>query len=293
METEKIQLQQERDFGQIFNASFAFLQQEIKPFCLCLLIFVVPIILILGIGFELIYSSMSKISQIYSPGQDPGMAFNFLGKFLGQFSIIMILALFAHSSLVITVISYLKIYLKKNDSPTPGEIYKEILKNMFPVILAMIIGWIAIAISFIFCILPSIYMGVSLSLFLIVLIIEEGGIFNAFGRSFQLTHIQWWWTFLILLVSLIMYYSIYTLLEVPAYIYGIKSVIENILQKRNSLMPFNSTYIIYQSIVISISYLIYAIPLLILGFQYFNLVEIRERPSLESKIEEINQNENV
>ena len=242
METEKIELRQERDFGQVFNAAFAFLKQELKPFCIALLTFVLPVMLLMGIGFAVIYSSMFGMIK----AQPTRNSAEFLVKFFGSFGWIMLFALLAQSMLFLTVISYLKIYQRKHDSPSISELSGEIFSNLFPVIVAMILGGIVIIIGTIFCILPGVYLGVSLSLFIIALIIEKDGIGNAFSRSFQLTHMQWWWTFLIIFVGGILFYVLYMILEIPAYIMGINAVMLNIKQNTLSSSPFTNTYIIYQ-----------------------------------------------
>ncbi len=211
------------------------------------------------------------------------------GKFFGLFGLFMLLGLLSHCMLVLTVVSYLTVYLDKKESPSLGEVFNEILKNFFSVIGAIILGSIVIVFGLIFCILPGLYLAVSLSLFLIALIVEKNGIGDAFSRSFQLTHMQWWETFLIILVSFVVYYVLCMILQIPAYIFGVNSLFHNIQQFQGTEMPFGTTYIIYQSIVVIVSQLIYSIPLLILSFHYFNLVELRERPSLIQKIDQLGE----
>lgn len=282
METERIELRRERDFGQVFNAAFAYLKQEIKPLGRALLTIVLPGLIVLGIFLGYMNSFMQNLYR------NPGFArdYSMLGKFFGIFGIYFLLVILIQSLLITTVIAYLKVYLNKKESPYVHEVFSETLKNIIPVIGASLLGAIVIGIGFVFCILPSIYLGVSLSLFLIALVIERNGIGNAFSRSFQLTHIQWWPTFLIIVVSVVIFYVFYIILEIPAYIMGINAVFLNLKQYQGTGMPIlSNTYIIYQSVVIIITQMIYPIPLLILSFHYFNLVEVREKPSLIEKIE--------
>jgi hypothetical protein len=49
MENNRIELYKQREFGDVFNATFAFIKQEIKPLGRAILVYILPFVLIQGI----------------------------------------------------------------------------------------------------------------------------------------------------------------------------------------------------------------------------------------------------
>jgi hypothetical protein len=286
METTKIELRREREFGEVFNVTFAFIKQELKPLMRALLVFVAPFVLLLGITFVTFYSSFIKITlEMTSPY--PTNVYGMMGSLL----VFLLLVLVSQTMINATIFSYLNEYLKNPDGVNNKRLFKEISSNFLPILGAEVLGVIVIAVGFVLCILPSIYLGVSLSLFLIALVIEKKGIGDAFSRSFQLTHMQWGWTFLMIFTVGIINYVLYIIMQIPAYIMGFTSLMHNIKNPTETPQVFSTAYIVYTSVVLVLSHFLYVIPNLLISFQYFNLVEIREKKSLINKIEEIGQHE--
>jgi hypothetical protein len=287
METKKIELQQVREFGEVFNATFAFIRQEIKPLGKAFLVFIIPFLLLMSISMVLFYSNF--FNEFTQPNfSDPTTLFV---KIFKMYFVILLFALVLQTMILDTVYSYMNLYLKDKENTGIAALFSEIMKNFFPVMGASIIFMLSLIISFVFCVLPIVYMGVSLSLFFVILVIEKNGVFNAYGKSFQLTHKQWGWTFLLLLVSFIMVYVIYILLSIPGFIIGFTSAFHNLRTTSNPYKMFGMTYIIYTSIVSCIAYIIYTIPAFLLGFQYFSIVESIEKHSLIRQIGEIGNEE--
>ena len=283
METKKIELQQVREFGEVFNATFAFIKQEIKPLGTAILVFVLPIILLMSI--LMVYTTSSAFGTLSNPAmvQTSGFIIKLLEMYLGLF----IVAIVLQTMIMVTIYSYISLYLKDKENTGISALFSEILKNFFPVLGASVLSGLVIVIGLICCFLPGIYLGVSLSFFLVALVVEKNGIGNAFSRSFTLSHKQWGWTFLILFVSIIMIYVISIILNIPGFIIGFASVFHNLKNPVNPYEKFGMAYVIYTSIVSSITYLIYTIPAFLLAFQYFSIVESMEKHSLIKDINEI------
>ncbi len=283
METNKIKLQQIREFGEVFNATFAFIKQEIKPLGMSLLVFVLPVILLLSI-IMVIFSSMSF--GVFTRPDIVGTS-TFYMKFVQLYLVFIVMAILLQTMIMVTVYSYLNLYLKKIENIGIPEMFAEIRTNFFPVFGASILGSIVILIGLVCCFLPGIYLGVSLSMFTVALVIEKKGIGNAFSRSFQLSHKQWGYTFLIMLVSIILIYVISVVLNIPGMIIGFTSIFHNFQNPVNPYEKYGIIYIIYTAVVSSITYLLYVIPALLIAFQYFNIVESTEKTSLIEEIGEI------
>jgi len=289
MENPKIALYKVREFGDIFNVTFAFIKQEFKPLGRVIMVFVLPFILIQGIVtaiFQTSYTSMLKNTDIFTNGLG-----TFWATFMSTYLLFIAVTIVVQTMIFSTIASYLKLYSKSENEITVGDVANEIKKYFFPILGAIIISFIITVIGFVLCIIPGIYLGVSLSVFLIALVMEDKGIGDAFSRSFQLVKTQWWGTFLLLFVSVILLYIVIMIFQIPAMIFGFTKVMHSITTHENPMEMFGPVYIIYTSIITAIQQLIYIVPIIIIAFQYFNLVEIREKSSLNQKINAIGQNE--
>jgi hypothetical protein len=286
MENHRIELRRIREFGEVFNATFEFIKQEFKPLGKSLLVFVLPFVMILGIVIVL-FSSFS-FGMLTKP-ENIGTA-NYFMTIFQLYAILIIAGILLQTMIMSTVYSYLNLYLKKSETGI-SEMFTEIRGNFFPVLGASILSGVVIIIGCLFCFFPGIYLGVSLSMINIALIIEKKGIGNAFSRSFQLSHKQWGWTFLILFVSIILYYVISLILNIPGMVIGFTSVWQNFRNPVNPYEKYGMAYIIYTAAISTVTYLLLIIPALLIAFQYFNIVETIEKPSLVEEIGNIGKGE--
>jgi hypothetical protein len=289
MENPKIVLYKEREFGEVFNVTFAFIKQEFRPLGRAILVFILPFILIQGILGAIIQTSMMGSLKTFNILTDGIGAFYL--NMIRQIWPLWILLLVVYTMIFSTIASYLKLYNQSDEEITIAALGNEIKKCFFPVLAGSILTGIVVMVGFVFCIIPGIYLGVSLSVFLIAMVIEQRGIGDAFSRSFQLVQIQWWWTFLLLFVTVIMMYIVTLVFQVPAMIIGFGSVFHNLQTHTNPMEVFGPVYIIYTSVISAIQQLLYIVPIFFVAFQYFNLVEIRDKNSLNQKINAIGQNE--
>lgn len=291
MENAPIKFNQERDFGEIFNASIAFIRQELKPLGKAVLIFVLPILLIaailtvfIGIEQQKIISAMSVDNAAYMSNP-----FAILGSTL-KYSLLTLLAYaLGITSLRCTIYGYIKLYVTKGkDQFSLDDVWLEIKKFFFPVLGSSIVIGLIVGIGFVFCIIPGIYLGISLSLFYFAFMFENKGFSNAFGRSFDLTKQNWWLTLGLILVAYIIVYLITLLLSIPAIILGFKSAFTSFKNlQEGTPMNFTTGYYILSSITNLINYILFSVPFVVIAFQYFSLLESKEKPSLQDKIDQI------
>jgi hypothetical protein len=291
METQSIKFKQERDFGEIFNASFAFIRQELKPLGKAVLYFVLPVLIVAAIlnmlvGFEqqkfLDDIRVSDPSKLSNPFAAMGNTFKYLIPMMLVYAI-------GLTSLRCTIYGYIKLYITKGkDQFSLNELWLEIKNYFFPILGTSILVGIIVGIGFIFCILPGIFLGVSLSIIYMALTFENKGFSDAFGRSFALTKQQWWVTFGLIVVVFIMIYLVSLLLAIPAMLMGFKSFFTSFKSMQTGgNMHISTSYYVLTSITSLIMYVLFSVPYIVLAFQYFNLVEIKEKPSLQEKIEQI------
>lgn len=290
MEQTKLELQKEREFGEVFNATFAFIKQEFKPLSKVIVTFVLPILLVMSIVLIYVQTANMNMLRNYDPSDISAAFSNLLGIY-GKIFIYTAVVLIGQSVFATVVYSYMKLYLQGKENIGVKEIADALVKYLLPVIGASILMIIVVIFGLIFCFLPGIYLAVSLSMFIPILIIENDGIGNAFSRSFTLTHRQWGWTFLILLVGTVIIWVISLIFSIPSMIMGFTSMWHSIKNHSNPYEMLTTGYIVYSSIVSVITQLLYLFPYILIGFQYFNIVEITERPSLSQKIDQLGTNE--
>lgn len=285
MENNFIKLNKVREFGDVFNDTFAFIGQEAKPLLRTLLVFALPLLLLSSLAMA--YMQSQQLNNIYgTPNFD-------IWGYIGKMATIFVFIILAQNMLMVTVYSYVKLYHTKGPRNFDNnDVFSEVIRNFFPCLGTALILAIITGVGFIMCIIPGIYMGISLSFVIPIMILENKGFGTGFSRSFDLTHKQWWWTFLIILVYMILAYVFMIILTIPAMIIGFTSILktENIL---NGTYNYPFYMIIYNAIVSLISTLFYVVLHIAIILQYFNVVEMYEGKTLLEKIELIKDNDQV
>lgn len=291
MESNKLKLMKIRDFGEVLNASFQFLKNEWKPIGKLLLYYFVP--------FLVIASALQSYAQTKVMGlmtnmnaQDPE---SMIESYTSLFTNPLIIASYFFQILIITMLmgilySYFDTYLKKGQGNfTMADISPILLKNSIKALGISIVIGIASTIGFIFCFLPGIFVANSLSLAAIAYIIEKKGFSDAMSRSWSLVKTQWWITLLIGIIGFIIVMIIGYVLGLPL---TILTVTKTILSAQSGAkIDIPTWYFIAQGFISMISTVLYIIPYTFFAFQYFNLIEREERPSLLDKIDRLEENE--
>jgi hypothetical protein len=283
METQRIELRKDRDFGQVFNAVFAFIKQEFKPLGISVLVFVLPVVLILAIIHVQVIQPMAVgISQPSAAG-GVGMLY---GKLFKMYAYILGFSMLIQTIIVTTIFSYLNLYISKVKEITIGEMFLEVRYNILSVFAASFVTYILMIIGLVFCIFPGIYLAIIFGFFVPALIFEQQGFSHAFGRSFQIGNYRWWWSFLLVLVSFILISVVSFVISSPLFVV---QLINTLHGTSKSLLVQETWYMIYTAISTTIGYLLYCIPVLMIGFQYFSIVEARDRHLLNEEIDKIGE----
>ncbi|MFW6224771.1 MAG: hypothetical protein ACOC4B_00720 [Bacteroidota bacterium] len=285
METH-IQFKQERDFGEIFNAIFAFIRQEYKQLGKMLLYHVLPFLLVMGVLTVITQRAYLKsISHsVYDQGYMGMLARMNIYTFLTAFW-----ALLAHVVILSNVYSYITLYVNKGKGGfTLKEVWSMARSKFILAIGVTIVVGLIIAFGMVLCIIPGIYLGVHLSLVFIILFYENQGFSEAFSRCFDLVKNNFWNTLLILVVVYVVIYLISIVLSLPAIAFGVGTAITSV-KTNYDMMKSSTGILILDAFTTIITYSLYTVSYVVIAFQYFNLVEKKEKPSLEQKIENINQ----
>lgn len=285
MENNYIKLNKVREFGDVFNDTFALIRQEAKPLGSALLLFALPLLLISSIGTAFVQSN--QLQHVYSPN------FDYVSYFT-KFGFMMIFIVLAQNMLMVTVYSYFKLYFVKGPGNfTNQDIWNEIVPFFLPCLGTAFVLGIVIFLGLMLCILPGIYLAISLSLVLPIMIMENKGFGSSFSRSFELTHKQWWWTFLIIFVYIILAYVFMIILSIPGIIFGISTMFKLKDLSNAEAISYPTYLIIYNAVISLISTFFYAVLHVAIILQYFNIVELYEGKSLSQKLDQITSNDQV
>ncbi|MDR1155175.1 MAG: hypothetical protein LBL04_10705 [Bacteroidales bacterium] len=288
----KIELREERDFGQKFNAVFTFVQSNFKPFIKVIGLTVGPLALVGGFFFGLVYSKMlGMIGMVESSNMALlNMAeLSFVYFFLGLASLWMMIAVYA----------YMAEYESGNENITIEAVWRRGKGKIWPTIGFALLIWLAMVIFVVIIfILPGnnaggivlkmllaiaviLYVLITLSLVVPNMVIEGDGLFESIGRSFTLIRGKWWSTFGIMMIMGIVASFATMIFAIPFYIAMIVKMLMQLGELGTLFMVISS------SIMFLGSYLMTVLPALAIGFQYFNLVERKEGTGLLKKIDRL------
>jgi len=283
----KINFKQVREFGDIFNVTFEFIRENFKGLIIPLLIYVGPLVAIFGVLYGIF------ITKFMGPNNLRGglMQYNTSNSETDATLYIIaigILALLVFSLLTGVINSYIIFYIKKGKNNfTRADIFNNALKYFFPLLLTNLLTLIFVWVGSLLCLLPGIYLAISMSFISFIVMYEKKGVGNALSRTFQISHSKWWWNFLITILFVIIILIIVSILATPF-------IIVHSLYQFGQINPeiADLIYISALSITYSLSFLTNTIFYIAIAFQYFSIVEEKEAPDLYNRIGQIGQDTN-
>lgn len=260
----KIEFKKLREFGDIINDTFQFIKQNFKMLLKVLLYFS---------GFFLLATMIAGISQqltvfngMVNPSQNPAQYFdNFLSF---NYLFLMIFYFLSYTTLNVSILCFISLYVEKGSvAPSIEEVWSY-LKYF---LLRAMGGTFFISIFFMFCfaccLIPGIYVFPAVSLFLPVMIFENGSLSYSFSRSFKLIKEQWWITAATLFVLWIITTACMTFISIPTSIFTMASVFTQ------GMKGMSTTGIIVSTIIQYLSQIFMVIPLIGSSLLYYNLAE--------------------
>jgi hypothetical protein len=305
METfQKIDLRRARSFGEILNATFAFIHQNFKKLGKTILFIVGPFIL---------------LSAVFSGWYNAG-AFNVQSA--SAFSnVIPFLFLLFFSSLgtvvlVTVVCEYVVVYMNKtNNEFEMDDVWRAVRQDFWMLLgtclgvaiaggLALFLSIIpgaffaslfgpvlAVPLVIVVLLLPAVYLVAPMSIAPMMRVSERLGFFAALLRCFKLVANSQWRVFGLLLVTFLIYFALAFIFYLPQYVLSFWLGLH--AAQQNAVSDFRFLFIATSTIAIVAGYFFYVIPTLAVAFQYFSLVERKEAPGLMEKIEQIGASSNA
>ncbi|HEX5168045.1 MAG TPA: hypothetical protein VFW11_02645 [Cyclobacteriaceae bacterium] len=284
---QKIELRRTRDFGEKFNATFEFIRQNYKGFMPAVIYFSVPLIVI-GMVILSYYTNFTLYQDAGTYGAK-GNVFGMMGNFFGYALIAYVFIIAGYLINTSLVYNYMKMYLS-HDNPTtitPGELWDRSKKDIGNIFISSLLVGLVVVIGVLFLVIPGIYMGITLSLIIPIIIFEQKSVGDAFGRCFYLIKDKWWSTFGLLFVAGLLQGAMGFIFNIPEVILSVIFTINRTSSDFLSDPPlWQKGALIISSCIKAIGTgLLACISFIAIAFQYFNLVERREASGLMNQIE--------
>lgn len=273
-----------RDFGTVMNHSFDFIKAEHRRLGKALLIYVLPFLILTGILLVFIQTSMAR-----NPGNSIQPGTNIFQNFSwSKMGFSYLLQLLNFTVLSAVIFSFINLYLKKKGEFEVAELKASLLKLGGKLLIANIVVGIIVVIASVFLLIPGIYLGVVFSLVAPILVFEDAGLGQALSRSFEIIKRNWWKTFGILFVGAVIVYIFSIILSIPLIISAaVKSF--HAISNHGQPQILSPGYLIASTIISMIQTCAYSLVIIFISIQYFSLVEEKERPTLQAKIDRLNE----
>ncbi len=312
---EKINFRQIRDFGETFNVSVKFIKQNFKLFFFSIISIAGPFILISAIAGAFYQSNSMGAFSIARMGQE-----TFFEQYGIFFLIFLLSSVLSNLMLIGTTFSYMINYMEKGPGNfTIADVSSLLIKNGLRIfltflflilLLALIIGVIAgivAALAFskvqvlivlfvlllifgLIIVMPPLFWQLS-SIYLIVM--QEGkGIFASFVRTFKVMRGNFWWTWVIMICTILTIGIASLVFTLPQLIYQMVIMFSHLKPDavdEGTSIPF----IIVASVCTFFSTILYSVLYIICGFHYYSLAEQKDGTGLIERINEIGNTPNT
>jgi len=274
MDNKKIVFQKKRNLGEIVSDTFLFFKNEFPVLSRIILYYVIPFFILYAV---LQVNVQQKMFHSGLLNETENLLQN-IRPFYRLILLSVLFNVFVQSLYIAVVYSYIEVYIRKG-SVAISDVTPLLFSNSLLALKAGILVVIVVFAGAMLCFIPGIYFANTFSLVFFILIYEKQGMGPAFRHSWNRVNTQWWSTFLVNLVALLIVIGTGYILSLPSTI----AVTATGLSGLNQSAPVNypQWYWIASGILVVISSLLYIIPYTFLAFQYFNL---KEHPGIGSKL---------
>lgn len=299
--THESDFRQERNFGQKISATFEFIGVHWRPLGRVLLYLVAPLALLQGICTALVQSRMLNTivsngrAQLGDHPRDPlAVQRDIFGATFANplYYLLMLTSLLSAAVFVLTIYGYVVCCLRPAGAVptpiTPGEVWAVVKRHLLMTFFSFWGIGVLVVLGFCFFFIPGYYLGVALSLFFIVRVVEHTSFFNTVSRCLNLIKGKWWSTFGLIVVMIGL---LYVLMFAVSMVFSLLRVaIPSTFLPTVEPGQISTIFVLAMTLFFTVvAFLIYPPMLLALAFQYFNLVERREGVGLSHLIDQLGQ----
>lgn len=276
-----ITLLAKRDFGQKINATFEFVGQNFKPLIKTLLYIAGPPALLAGAASGLMQSRLFETALTQTSPNPFDFAMYFSIDYLVASLLGIITALLTTSA----TYSFITLYEKEGNSQaiTPSRVWQEITTNLSSIFIASIAAIVLTIAATVLLVLPGIYIAISISMFVQVIIREKLEPTASLRRSHNLIEGKWWSTFGLLFIMSFIAGIISMVFQVP----NIILTTLNTLNLSSGTEVNKALFVLSGMVSLLGNVCVQALISIALAFQYYNLVERKEGVGIRSAIDSI------
>lgn len=287
MEKQYIQFKKQRELGEIITDTFAFIRNEFKPFFNTLLKIVGPYIVAMLVALAMYFYFVGDLVNFASL-ENKSSDFSPLVLFL-VLPLFLITVLSAYVMAQGTVLHYIKSYIENQGTIVFDDVKSRVYKSFWSLLGLSIIVAICVGIGLVLCVLPGIYLGVTLSISFAILIFLETDTGDAFQSSFKFIKDNWWITFATFFVLYIIIIVVSIAFSLPSTVYTwVKIGVFSGEVDAESFNLFNDPiYIILNLISSLIQFLMNLIMIIATTLIFFNLNERKNHTGTLEKIENL------
>jgi len=268
MQQSEIRFQKIRDLSQVMSDSFDFIKQERRTLSRLILVYVLPFVIIY-VGAQ-IYFQRNVLIHFDLSNPDSLMAN--IGPFYTNLLVFIFFGVFIQSMLAGTFYTFVEAYIKKGKGNfNLSDVSHHFFNNSLLALGASLVITVLSLFGAMFCILPGIYFGNSLSLIIFIAVFQKKGISHAFSYSWLLVRTQWWNTLLINVLGVLIVYAIGMVFSIPSFIFGVaRGITTAITETAPDYPEWYWALNAFSSAAMTIAMII---PFTFQAFQFFNLEE--------------------
>ncbi|NQU53672.1 MAG: hypothetical protein HQ522_14145 [Bacteroidetes bacterium] len=268
----EIQFRKKRELGEIISDSFEFIKQEYKPLFRLIFTYVIPFLVLYAI---VQINVQQKIVGTIDLTNQESLIKN-IGPFYLNIFLFSLFGVFVHALLIGVLYSYIEIYIKKGKGKFDlSEIKLNLFANGQLAIGSSIIFYVIVIFGLFLFIVPGIYFSITFSLVVMSVLFEKKGLGNAFARSWYLVRKQWWQTFFLIFLGIIITWIAGFALSIPSLL--IYPDTSSVGAMETAAVELSQLHWVLMGITSVGSSLFWIVPFTFLAFQYFNLDE-RTKP---------------
>jgi hypothetical protein len=285
MTEEKIRFRKVRDFGENFNDTFLFIKQNFKSLLSCFFAICGAFLLGQAIFSGLYQSHSFGVFDQFRRQMRSGQT-DFGNIFSPEYFLSILFSMLAFVAMKVVLASYIKLYTDNNGTqPSIEEVWQVFRKYFLKVFFYSIPIFLLIIIGCFFCLLPGIYLAVVFVPFDIILVMEDASFGDAFSRCLTLIRENFWISFAIYLIAIMIYYFGSMIISVVVgVIVGAATYIST-----NSIGTTAGIVTSFLNIFVGVFYIIFFVSS---ALQYFNLVELHDGTGILQQIDTLGSDQN-
>ena len=209
-------LKQSRNIKETLYTALAFVRSEFKPLAFALLYIAGPLVLLSAwVNYRYFNDVFGVVFRQNTPE-----GFVDINIFSPRYLLLMFTQLLLNTVIFLVTLFYIRERIDTGRAPGIGRLWNLVLNDIGAYFAYVAALFMLIVFGFSFLIVPGIWLTVVTSVFLPVVIFERRSFGDAFVRCFYLIKNNWWATFRLILLTMVILYLFNIALQIPLTLIG-------------------------------------------------------------------------